>query len=145
MLKHILLAYDGSPAGRNALLQSRELALWAGARLTLVAVVPKLIDSGLMEPGFYDLQSSLSEGTNEEQCLQEGLASLQAMGFEASGKVLRGDVIQEITRCAEELSVDLIVVGHRYEKNWVRRWWSGSTAKSLVEHAPCSVLIVVTR
>ncbi|MBU3654270.1 MAG: universal stress protein, partial [Limnohabitans sp.] len=76
---------------------------------------------------------------------QEGLTTLQAMGFEASGQVLHGDVIQEITRCAEELSADLIVVGHRHEKSWVRRWWSGSTAKSLVEYAPCSVLIVVSR
>jgi nucleotide-binding universal stress UspA family protein len=145
MLKHILLAYDGSPAGRNALVQSRELAQWAGARLSLVAVVPNLIDSGLMEPGFYDLKSSLPEETSYEQCLQEGLNTLQAMGFEASGQVLHGDVIQEITRCAEERSADLIVVGHRHEKSWVRRWWSGSTAKSLVEYAPCSVLIVVTR
>jgi nucleotide-binding universal stress UspA family protein len=27
----------------------------------------------------------------------------------------------------------------------LRRWWSGSTAKSLVEESPCNVLIVVER
>lgn len=67
------------------------------------------------------------------------------MGFDADGEVLKGDVIKEITGYALKHQAELIVVGHKHESNLLRRWWSGSTAKSLVEEAPCNVLIVVQR
>ena len=27
---------------------------------------------------------------------------------------------------------------------WAKRWWSGSVSKSLIEHSPCNVLVVIT-
>jgi nucleotide-binding universal stress UspA family protein len=67
------------------------------------------------------------------------------MGFTAQGEILQGEVIHELTEFAAQAGADLIVVGHKHEKNLLRRWWSGSTAKSLVEESPCNVLIVVER
>ena len=67
------------------------------------------------------------------------------MGFEADGEILKGEVIREITRFAADQQADLIVVGHKHEKSLLRRWWSDSTAKSLVEDAPCNVLIVIEK
>jgi nucleotide-binding universal stress UspA family protein len=59
------------------------------------------------------------------------------------GHLLKGEVIRELSELANRSGADLIVVGHKHEKNLLRRWWSGSTAKALVDEAPCNVLIVV--
>ena len=145
MYKHIILAYDGSASGQKALLEIRELAHWGRPRLTLVAVVPTPMDVGSMEMGYY---ASTNTAAMEQQLtsqLQEGVSTLKAMGFDAQGAVLKGEVIKALTSHAEQVSADLLVVGHKHEKNLLRRWWSGSTAKSLVEESPCNVLIVVER
>ena len=42
MYKKILLAYDGSESGQNALLDCHEIAQWSQAELTLIAVMPLL-------------------------------------------------------------------------------------------------------
>ena len=42
MYKRILMAYDGSEAGQNALLECKDLMQWTGAALTLVAVMASL-------------------------------------------------------------------------------------------------------
>ena len=145
MYKQILLAYDGSSSGQKALVESRELAQWSGASLTLVAVVPNLIEAAALEPSFFELRMGEAEAAQVRERLAEGLARLKALGFEAQCEVLQGEVIHQITEHAQRIGADLIVVGHRHEKSMLRRWWSGSTARSLVEEAPCSVLIVVSQ
>jgi nucleotide-binding universal stress UspA family protein len=93
-----------------------------------------------MEMGYYtSVDPNPLQETLQEQ-LALGVKSLQAMGF-----AVKGEIIHELTQFAERAKADLIVVGHKHEKNILRRWWSGSTAKSLVEESPCNVLIVVAR
>jgi len=145
MYKHIILAYDGSITGQKALLELKELAHWGNPRLTLVAVAPHPVDVGSMEMGYYtSANPEALEQTLKEQ-LAQGVHTLQAMGFTAQGEILQGEVIHALTEFAAQVGADLIVVGHKHEKNLLRRWWSGSTAKSLVEESPCNVLIVVER
>ena len=98
-----------------------------------------------MEMGYY---TSANNGPLEDELkeqLAQGVHTLQSMGFDVQGEVLQGDVIHELTQFAQRTGADLIVVGHKHEPNLLRRWWSGSTAKSLVEESPCNVLIVVDR
>ena len=145
MYKHIILAYDGSVTGQKALLELEELAHWGQPRLTLVAVAPNPLDVGSMEMGYY---TSANDGPLEEalaEQLAQGVQTLKAMGYKVQGEVLKGEVIRELSGFAERVGADLIVVGHKHEPNLLRRWWSGSTAKSLVEESPCNVLIVVDR
>lgn len=145
MYKNIILAYDGSDSGQKALLELKELAHWGQPRLTLVAVAPNPMDVGSMEMGYYTSthNAPLEEKLTEQ--LHQGVQTLQAMGFSVQGEVLKGEVIRELSEFASRVKADLIVVGHKHEKNLLRRWWSGSTAKSLVEESPCNVLIVVER
>ncbi len=145
MYQHIILAYDGSITGQKALLELKELAHWGHPRLSLVAVAPHPVDVGSMEMGYYtSTNPEALEQTLKEQ-LAQGVHALQAMGFNAQGEILQGEVIHALTEFAAQAGADLIVVGHKHEKNLLRRWWSGSTAKSLVEESPCNVLIVVER
>ena len=144
MYKQILLAYDGSQAGQKALLDCQDIVQWSGAALTLVAVMPREIAFSAAEGGFYDLEMYAREKKSFKYVLEQGLRTLTDAGFKVSGEVLVGDSVHEISSFARKISADLIVVGHKHEKNWVMRWWGGSGSSALVEHAPCSVLMVIT-
>ena len=143
MYKRILVAYDGSEAGQKALLDSQELAQWANAELYLVAVMPPA--SALIggEGYVYDPRIEEEERREYKSILEEGLRRLSDAGRSAQGEVLVGDAVDEIARYATKISADLIVVGHKHLGSWAARWWRGSVSKALIEHSPCSVLVVI--
>ena len=144
MYQRILLAYDGSETGQQALLECREVAQWSRAAVSLVAVTPLYINMVGVEAGIYDSDLAAEEKEKYTGILNDGLQKLQAAGFQATGEVLLGETVDEIVRCARKIDADLIVVGHRHLDGWAARWWRGSVSKSLIEHAPCSVLVVIT-
>lgn len=144
MYKRILVAYDGSEAGQKALLDSGELAQWSNAELHLIAVMPPA--SALIggEGYVYDPRIEEEERKEYDSILREGLKRLSDAGRSAKGEVLVGDAVDEISRYAAKIDVDLIVLGHKHLTSWAARWWRGSVSKALIEHAPCSVLVVIT-
>lgn len=144
MYKRILLAYDGSAAGQQALLASNDIAQWSQAELTLIAVMPLPLSTIGPESGVYNPTLQESEENRYQTILDTGLRQLAEAGLNARGEVLTGDAVHEIARCALRVEADLIVVGHKHLDGWAARWWRGSVSKSLIEHAPCSVLVVVT-
>jgi len=145
MYKRILLAYDGSEPGQKALLDAKEIAQWGGAEISLVAVMPPA--SALMggEGYVYDPRLEKEEEQRYRNILDEGLKRLAALGYTARGEVLIGDAVDEVTEYGKSINADLIVVGHKHLDSWAARWWRGSVSKTLIEHAPCSVLVVITR
>ena len=144
MYKRILVAYDGSEAGQKALLDSQELAQWGNAELHLVAVMPPA--SALIggEGYVYDPRIEEEERREYKNILEEGLRRLSDTGRSARGEVLVGDAVDEISRYAKKIDSDLVVVGHKHLGSWAARWWRGSVSKALIEHSPCSVLVVIT-
>ena len=145
MYQRILLAYDGSEPGQQALLDSREIAQWSHAELTLIAVMPLPITAIGPEGGVYDERVEASEREHYQSILDTGVRKLTGAGLSARGEVVVGDAVQEIARAAGRIQADLIVVGHKHLEGWAARWWRGSVSKALIEHAPCSVLVVITR
>ncbi len=145
MYKRILLAYDGSEAGQKALLDCDEIAQWSKAQLHLVAVMPPPAALIGGEGFVYDTRGEEEERKRYEAVLAEGLRRLAESGHRAQGEVVMGDAVDEITRYARETQADLIVVGHKHLDSWAARWWRGSVSKTLIEHAPCSVLVVIAR
>jgi nucleotide-binding universal stress UspA family protein len=144
MYKRILLAYDGSAPGQQALLDSHEIAQWSQAELTLIAVMPLPIVSMGPEGGVYDDSLVDSEKQRYQAILDTGLRRLKEAGMSARGEVVTGDPVRELARTASRIGADLIVVGHKHLDGWAARWWQGSVSKALIEHAPCSVLVVIT-
>jgi nucleotide-binding universal stress UspA family protein len=145
MYKTIVLAYDGSEAGQRALLDCQEIGQWSQARLHLVAVMsPPIamvaVDAWVMNPAIDD-----AERQRFQQVLDGGLQRLREAGLQAEGHVVVGNAVDEIVRVAEAVRANLIVLGHKHLDSWTERWWRGSSvSQSLIEHAPCSVLIVIT-
>jgi len=145
MYKRILLAYDGSQSGQKALLECREVAGVADAELYLIAVSPPAAALIGGEGYVYDARAEEEERSAFQRVLDEGLAQLRQEGRAAQGEVVVGQPVDEITEYAKRIKADLIVVGHRHLDSWAARWWRGSISKALLEHAPCSVLVAITR
>lgn len=145
MYKRILLAYDGSEAGQKALLDARGMAGWGGAQMHLIAVMPPPAAFIGGEGGVYDLGLEEQERKEYQAILEDGLKRLRDAGHEVNGEVVVGEAVLEIADCARRTNADLIVVGHKHLDSWAARWWRGSVSKSLIEHSPCNVLVVITR
>lgn len=144
MYKKILLAYDGSDAGQKALLDCRELAQWSQSELHLVAVMPSAMSFVGLEGGVYDVELEEREKRKYRSVLDDGLRRLSDCGFHARGEVVTGEAVDEISKYARKIEANLIVVGHKHLDSWAARWWRGSISGALIEHAPCSVLVVIT-
>jgi nucleotide-binding universal stress UspA family protein len=145
MFKRILLAYDGSVSGQKALLDCREIAQLAQAEIFLVAVMLPPTVAAAGEAFVFDDRQDQVEMERYRKILDEGIARLKEAGYAASGEVVTGDPTDQIARQAEKTGADLIVVGHKHLGSWAARWWRGSVSKSLIERAPCSVLVAITR
>ena len=145
MYKRILLAYDGSEAGQNALLESRGLAGWGGSEMHLIAVMPPPAAFIGGEGGVYDLGLEEQERKEYQGILEDGLRRLREAGHTVKGEVVVGEAVIEIAEYARKVGADLIVVGHKHLDSWAARWWRGSVSKALIEEAPCNVLVVITR
>lgn len=145
MYKRIVLAYDGSESGQQALLDCKEFVQWTPAQLWLVAVMPlTAIDFIGLDPSFRAPELEAIEKTRYQDILADGLHRLTSAGCAASGELLVGESVHEIAKFALEVDADLIVVGHKHLDSWAARWWSGSTSGKLIEHASCSVLYVIS-
>lgn len=139
MYHDILLAYDGSPASREALTQCRSLAINSKANIHLVAVVgPEIYRFPV------DGMSVQFDHTREETSadLRRGQAELSAYGLDVQTRLCFGNPAEQIIAIAREIHADLIIVGHR-NQTALARWWNGSVGASIVDGAPCSVLVAV--
>ena len=146
MYKRILLAYDGSESGQRALVDCQEIAQLNLSELFLVAVMPLPtayvgFEGGVYESGMADAQRVKGQ---YDGILADGLRRLAASGRLATGEVVVGESVDAITQFARKIEADLIVVGHKHLEGWAARWWRGSTSRSLIEYAHCSVLVVIT-
>ena len=144
MYKRILLAYDGSDSGRRALLECGDVANLAQTTIKLLAVTPTMPPVYVGE-GFIPADMIDNEKERYRKVLDEGIAYLKERGFAAEGEVAFGEPTDEIRRAALDWQADLIIVGHRRSGSWAERWWRGSVSRSLVEVAPCSLLVAILR
>jgi nucleotide-binding universal stress UspA family protein len=134
-MRRILVGYDGSEGARKAAAQAARLARLYHCPLTvLTAAADQVIhEHGVLTPAV-DEQPG-------RQIASEGAALARehgAEGVEARTSVEAPDDAL-VTAAAE--GYDLIVVGHR-GVGALKEFFLGSTAKSVVDRAPCSVLVV---
>jgi nucleotide-binding universal stress UspA family protein len=140
----ILLAYNGSQEGKRALLECAELANFLQAQTHLLAVA-SMPPSLFLTEGFVPEELLEEEKKRTQQVLDEGIRTLRERGFNATGHLAVGEPVEEICRQAKELGVDLVVIGHNQNTSFAARWWKGSVGASLLDYAPCSILISLTK
>ena len=147
LIRSILLPTDFSECANYALSYAASLARQAGASIICVhviePVVPTVGYTGLTEPmPMADLSEQLEESAERE--LPKIGACDECSGLDVEEVIAHGDAASEIVRVAKERKVDLIVIAS-HGRTGLGRILFGSTAESVVRHAPCPVLVVRER
>ena len=139
MYERILLAFDGSPDGREALAQAEKLVSVCGAMVHLLAVIDPTENMLIVEamPSVADNRPFVLQAV-----LDEGLKRLRGAGCAAAGELKYGKPAEQIILSAREIDADLIVVGHRHQGT-LARWLNGSVGESILHEPPCSILVAV--
>ena len=95
--------------------------------------------------GFVPEELLEEEKKRTQTVLDEGIRTLRDRGFKTTGHLAVGEPVEEICRLAKTLGTDLIVVGHNQNTSFAARWWKGSVGASLLDYAPCSILIAMSK
>jgi nucleotide-binding universal stress UspA family protein len=139
MYQRILLAYDGSPDGREALAQARSLASMCGATVHLLAIIDPS-ENMLIVEGMSFIPDN--QRFAAQAMLDAGVRRLESGGCSATNDVRYGNPAEQIVLSAREMKADLIIVGHR-DQGALARWLNGSVGASILHHPPCSMLVAV--
>jgi nucleotide-binding universal stress UspA family protein len=128
----VLVAYDGSPAGRRALVHAADI-VGRSATVTVVNVVPT-----------QSVGSRLQTVTDEQRqrqrdLLQEAKSVLASHGVHSDVVAARGNPYAEILEAADRIGAQILVVGRG--RRW-RHMLSRSLAIRLACRAPRDVLVV---
>ena len=138
----ILMAYDATEEGQAALLASPELEWLPHEQVHLLAVMP--VPSGLfLGEGYVPGEILEDDRLRAQGLLDAGVAALRQRGFAAEGMLSAGEPVEEICVAAKRLACNVILVRHPKRLTFAARWWKGWVGSSLLEHAPCSILIGV--
>lgn len=139
MYRRVVLAYDGSAAGRSALREGALLARRCGAEVFLLSVIPDSLAANSYEGDRGAAEQAMS--TKYRPLLEEGVRKLTELGFSASGRLVIGEPTRAIGAFAREVGADLVIVAHR-PQSALQRWWSGGSENAiLLERVGCSLLV----
>jgi len=112
-MKKILIALDGSPASDEAVEFGVQLAAEQDAEVTFVHVVRPF---DVIPMSCFGLAAGAGPHTvtkEERQPLLEAKAAAEQHGVRATAKLVVGNAVDKIVTCADDLDVDLIVIGSR--------------------------------
>src|SRR5215218_2149970 len=142
--KKILLATDGSEEAELATRAAVELAEGTGSELHVVYVEPLpdfMKKNGAGTPG-YDCQLYKMIEREGRETLRKLVWRVKVAGGSVAEAHLRmGAVAEEIVAFADELEVDLIIVGSRGLRG-IKRALAGSVSERVFRHAHRPVMVV---
>lgn len=149
-MKRILVPVDGSPTSLKAASKAVEVARKYDSELIFLTVArapEKIIstgDGGFASSGYgaYDLDKIREElKVNQSRILDHSIQHLDLEGLKWEKKMIEGFPAEEIVDMAENLNVDLIVIGRRgYSR--IKRFFTGSVSNRVVSEAHCPVLVI---
>jgi universal stress protein A len=143
-IRSILLPTDFSECANYALSYATSFARQSGASIICVHVIEPIVPTvgyvGMTEPlPVADISEQLEESAEQE--LPRIARCEECSGLDIQEVIAHGDAASEIVRVARERKVDLIVISS-HGRTGIGRILFGSTAESVVRHAPCPVLVV---
>ena len=145
MFHHILVCCDGSETSLQAAQAAVALALKQHSRVTLLYVLDL---SGAIPPriGVWEGASGPREVAHYRQRAREVIERPAARFLLDAGLAYEwrfeiGHPVGKILEVAKEQDVDLIAMGTRGLSGW-KRLLLGSVSDGVLNHAPCSVLLV---
>ena len=139
-MERILIAIDGSPASHEAVEFGVELAAEQNAAVIFVHVVRPLDVVPMTCFGMAEARPH-HVGEEDRQPLVEARSVADQHGVCATVKLLIGDAVDEIVACADNLDVDLIVIGSRGHGTLTSALL-GSVSRGVVSESKRPVLII---
>ena len=138
MYRRIAVGFDGSQGSRRALEVAVNLARSAKAELFLISIAELPRYPGAIDE-VDDEQRSAEKFFKEIQ--DEAVPQITGAGLVVHREIRPGHAAQLLPHYAMEVGADQLVIGHSGHSGiWGRLL--GTTADKVVEHAPCSVLVV---
>jgi nucleotide-binding universal stress UspA family protein len=141
----IIVAFDGSPAARDALSAGIELCELSGMPLQTITVIePPPAYTGLVLAVAPDAMQSLESDRRRsyEGLMEIAVAEGRRHSVEVTGHLVEAEEVDGVISFLRANEADLLVIGLRQHSSHVARLWS--TVSSLEQKAPCSVLAVHT-
>ena len=142
MFKKILLAYNGSAHSAAALRRAADLARLSAAELYILGIVVPtgavVIAQTASPIDLIDLETK-----RIQQAIKTAAGELEAQGVNVVSCIRQGDPATEIVSYAYRIKADLAVLGHT-DKGLIARWFQGTVGAKLLNHLPCSLLIVTS-
>jgi nucleotide-binding universal stress UspA family protein len=147
MVARILIAVDGSVTAENALREAIHLGTKLNAELHALYVAPsENYPLTPPSPAFsridptYDMLGKIVD--EEIEHIQQRIGEIATeTGGDITIHIQRGDPRNEIIHLAEQLGVDLVVLGS-VGRSRLDRLLLGSVSSYVVEHSPISTLVV---
>lgn len=147
-IDRVVLAWDGSACASRAADLLLTWPIFANSAVRVVSIADGEVPwwTGLSEAGSPESMSSFVEAVDasrrqHDQFAAEMTAQLQAVGLTAEADRRAGDAASEIMAAATDSKADLIIMG-THGRTGLGRLILGSVARNVLQHAPCSVLVV---
>ena len=141
---HLLVPVDFSPHARRALETARQLADLYGSELHLLHVV----ESPVIPPSYGPLYSAAAAGVafsdlarEVEENLRDLLSRVEGPDVNSNLQVVEGIAAPSITRYAEKIGADLIVIA-THGLSGLEHFLLGSVTEKVMRTAPCPVLVL---
>ncbi len=142
-LERILICTGGLDIANSVIKTGASLARALQTQTTLLHVVTPVPS---MYTGLDEMEETLQEllqtDTPIAHHLRHGASILEQHHVDAKLELRYGVTAEEILRVALKDAYDLIIVGQAMKTSPIKEWLLGNVARQIVEHAPCSVLVV---
>lgn len=141
-LRRVVLAEDGSPDAQAASTLLLRWPIFRGCEVRVVSVaeIPDLRKTTTEPAGAAVQRVAQKALATADEVARTTADRLSRAGLSADTSVRQGDPTAEILAAAGDWSADLIIIGTRGQTG-LTRLLHGSVARTILEHARCSVLI----
>lgn len=144
----VLIATDGSEFSKDAIEKCCKMISMQNASIRIVSVVEAVTPMAaepfaLSADYMLEAQASLLKQAEGFAADATGLVGEKTrnMSVDLSSRVMVGNPARAVVEEAQEWGADLIVVGSHGYGFW-GRMVIGSVSQAIINHAPCSVLVV---
>jgi nucleotide-binding universal stress UspA family protein len=142
MVRHIMIAIDGSESATRALDFAADLAKLAGGKLSILNVAGNLTGDEMRRLAAAEKDVGAALDAMAAQILREArLRAAKAGAPDVSTEVMWGDAAEALIEAARSKNADTIVVGRR-GRSRLAGLLLGSVSQKVASLAPCTVIIV---
>lgn len=137
MFNRILVSVIGSAQCERVL----KLAIGLSQPSSIINIV-YVVDSIHSDDQWREHDVANAELHAAQACISGFCAWVTSKGFECAGKIVSGDIVNELSRHASAMGSEVIVMGHQH-MTLLERWFGVSVVTGILEAAPCPVLVEV--